>query len=59
MFWMAIKCFWIELNIDKMYKYEMDRSRSVGATEPTRDVGRMDGQSETSIPPNNFVVLGL
>ena len=41
-----------------MYKYEMDPTRTVGATERTRDVGRTDGQSETNIPPNNFVVGG-
>ena len=29
--------------VDKMYKYEMDPTRTVGATERTRDVGRMDG----------------
>ena len=43
---------------DKMYKYEMDPSRTVGTTEQTRDAGQMDGQSETNIPPNNFVVRG-
>ena len=46
--------------LDKMYKYEMDPTRTVGATEQTRDAGRMDrwtdGLSETNIPPNNFVV---
>ena len=49
--------------LDKMYKYEMDPTKTVGATERTRDAGRMDGQtegrtdgrSETSVPPNNFV----
>ena len=39
--------------LDKMYKYEMDPSRTVGATERTRDVGQTDGQtdghSETSL----------
>ena len=47
--------------LDKMYKYEMDPTKTVGATELTRDAGRTDGQmdgqtdgrSETSIPPNN------
>ena len=29
--------------LDKMYKYEMDPTRTVGATERTRDVGRTDG----------------
>ena len=41
-----------------MGKYEMDQTKTVGATERTRDVGQMDGPSETSIPPNNFVVRG-
>ena len=52
--------------LDKMYKYEMDPTRTVGATERTwnagrtdgRMEGRTDGQSETNIPPNNFVVRG-
>ena len=42
--------------LDKMYKYEMDPTRNVGATEQTRDAGwtdgqtdrRTDGQSETN-----------
>ena len=42
--------------LDKMYKYEMDPTRTVGTTERIRDAGRTDGQSETNIPPNNFVV---
>ena len=42
--------------LDKMYEYEMDPTRTLGATEWTRDVGRMrdgwtDGRSETNIPP--------
>ena len=57
--------------LDKMYKYEMDPTRTVGATEQTRDAGQTDRQtdgqtegqtdrqtdrrSETNIPPNNFV----
>ena len=47
-----------------MYKYEMDPTRTVGATERTQG-GRTDRQtdwqtdgSETNIPPNNFVVRG-
>ena len=36
---------------DKMYKYEMDPTRTVGATERTRDAGQTDGRSETNIPP--------
>ena len=50
--------------LDKMYKYEMDPARTVGATERTQDAGRTggqtygqtDGRSETNIPRNNFVV---
>ena len=49
--------------LDKMCKYEMDPTRTVGATERTQDAGRTDGQtdgrSETNIPPNNFVVRGV
>ena len=49
-----------------MYKYEMDPTKTVGATEQTRNVGQKDGQmdgrtdgrSETNIPPNNFDVWG-
>ena len=37
--------------LDKMCKYEMDPTKTAGATERTRDAGRTDGQSETSIPP--------
>ena len=46
--------------LDKMYKYEMDPTKTVAATEQTKDAGRTDGQtderSETNIPTNNFVV---
>ena len=57
-----------------MYEYGMDPTRTVGATERTRDAGRaggqadrrtdgrMDGRIETNIPsqaPNNFVVRGI
>ena len=50
-----------------MYKYEMDPFWTVGATERTWDAGQMDrgmgggtdGQSETNIPSNNFVVWGV
>ena len=57
--------------LDKMYKYEIDPTRTVGTTERTPDAGwtdgrtdgRTDGQkdrwSETNIPPNNFVVQGV
>ena len=44
--------------LDKMYKYDMDPIRTVGTTERTQDAGRTDGQSETNIPPYNFVVWG-
>ena len=40
--------------LEKMYKYEMDPTRTVGATEQTWDAGRKDGrtdgQSETNTP---------
>ena len=32
--------------LDKMYKYEMDPTKTVGATERTRDTGRTDGRTE-------------
>ena len=48
--------------LDKMYKYEMDPTKTVGATERTQYAGQTDrptdGLSETNIPPNNFVVRG-
>ena len=37
--------------LDKMYKYEMEPTRTVGATERTQDAGRTDGQSETNKHP--------
>ena len=37
--------------LDKMYKYEMDPTRTVGATERTRDAGRTDGQTDWVKPP--------
>ena len=43
--------------LSKMYKYEMDTTRTVGTTERTCDAGRTDGWSETNIPPNNFVLV--
>ena len=36
--------------LDKVYEYEMDQTRTVGATERKRDAGRTDGRSETNIP---------
>ena len=41
--------------LDKMYKYEMDQTRTVEATERTRDAGRTDGVKPI-YPANNFVV---
>ena len=32
--------------LDKMCKYEMDRTRTVGATEQTQDAGRMDRRTD-------------
>ena len=32
--------------LDKMYKYEMDATRTVGATEQTRHAGRTDRQMD-------------
>ena len=48
--------------LDKMCKYEMDPTRTVGATERTWDAGRTDGQTDGGIliyTPNNFVVWGV
>ena len=45
--------------LDKTSKYEMDPTRTVGATEQTWDAGRTDGPSETNIPLNNYVVQGI
>ena len=36
--------------LDKMYKYEMDPTRTVGATERTQDAGQTDGRSDTNPP---------
>ena len=44
--------------LDKMYKYEMDPTRTVEATERTRDAGRTDGVKPI-YPPNNFTVRGV
>ena len=41
-----------------MYIYGMDPTRTVGTTEQTRDARRMDGRSETNIPPNNLLCVG-
>ena len=51
--------------LDKIYKYELDPTRTVGATERTRDAGRTDGRMDgrtdgvKPIYPNNFVVRGV
>ena len=46
--------------LDKMYKYEMDPTRTVGATERTQDAGQMDGRTEwNQYTPNNFVAWGV
>ena len=47
--------------LDKMYKYEMDPTKTVGATERTRGAGQTDGQTDgrtewNQYTPNNFVV---
>ena len=45
-----------------MYKYEMNPSRTVGATEQTGDAGWMGKQTDGVKPmytPNNFVVQGV
>ena len=48
---------------DKMCKYQMDRTKTVGATERTQDAGWTDGRTDGGMdrvkpiyPPNNFVV---
>ena len=44
-----------------MYKYEMDPTRTVGATERTPDAGRTDGRTDgvkPIYPPINFIVRG-
>ena len=52
--------------LDKLYQYEMDPSRTIGATEHSRDAGRTDRWTDgwtdrrtewnQYTPPNNFVV---
>ena len=44
--------------LGKMYEYDMDPTRTVGATEQTRDAGRMDGRSETNILPTTSLCVG-
>ena len=43
--------------LDNMYKYEMDPTKTVGATERTRDAGRTEWNQYIP-PPNNFAVRG-
>ena len=45
--------------LDKMCEYQMDPTRTVGATERTRDAGRTDGRSETIIPPTISLCAGI
>ena len=45
-----------------MHRYEMDPTKTVGATEQTQDAGRSDGRMDgvkTNIPPNNVIVCGV
>ena len=66
--------FWNCYFKSNMYKYKMDPTKTVGATELTCDAGRTwdgrgqtdrqtdkqtDGRSETNMLPNNFVVWGV
>ena len=44
--------------LDKMYTYEMDPTKTVGATERTRNAGRTDGRGETNIPPTTSLCVG-
>ena len=47
--------------LDKMYRYEMDPTRTVGATEWTRNVGRRDGGTDgvkLIYPPTNLLSEG-
>ena len=48
--------------LENIYKYEMDPTRTVGATERTRDAGRTDkrrdGLTDTEWNQYNFVVRG-
>ena len=48
--------------LDKMYKYEMDPTRTEDAIERTRDTERTDdwtdGRSEANIPPPTTLLYG-
>ena len=41
--------------LDKMHKYEMDPTRTVGATERTRDAGQTDGRGETNTVDSRYL----
>ena len=49
--------------LDKMYKYKIDPTRTLGATERTPDAcrtnGQTDGRSETNIPPTISMCGGI
>ena len=45
--------------LDKMYKYEMDPSRTVGTTERTWDAGPTDGQMDRQTVWNQYTPLQL
>ena len=45
--------------LDKMCKYEMDPTRTVGSTEQTRDVGRTDGQTDGRTETNILRCAGI
>ena len=40
--------------LNKMYEYEMDPTKTVGATERTRDAGRTDGQTDGRTEWNQY-----
>ena len=40
--------------LDKMYKYEMDPTRTLGATEQTRNVERTDGWTDGRTEWNQY-----
>ena len=44
--------------LDKMYKYEMDPTRTLGATERTRNAGRTDGVKPIYYPPTTSLFGG-
>ena len=40
--------------LDEMYKYEKDPTRTVGATERTRDAGQTDGRTDGRTEWNQY-----